>query len=201
MGFFKSLITNLNPPTEIRTVNFDRDWEDSWNALRQVFEQNGKPFETHVTFDGQFLENIWNAIESHEPKPQVAYSGEQQPINNVGESFRQDEIATFCNNGPGEDMPWLAGFLVPELANEFDKKAVAVYVVKPIDVTGDEIPFAILHAGYMDKESAHKVHTKILNLIGKDLFIPLLVRMSGGSSDKPNYGVFPYAMTDAIKFP
>ena len=201
MGFFKTLLNGLNSAPEVRTINFDCDWEDSWSALHQLYESTKKNFDVHVTFDGDFLENIWNSVDSHEAKPKIPYSIEQQAINNVGESYRQAEIAAFCNDEPGDEMPWLAGFLLPELANEFDKKAVAVYVVKPIEVSGEEIPFAVLHAGYMDKESAHKVHRKILNLIGKDLYIPLLVRMTGGTPDKPNYGVFPYAMTDSIKFP
>jgi hypothetical protein len=53
----------------------------------------------------------------------------------------------------------------------------------------------------MDKESAKKVHKKLLNLMGKDQFIPLLIRIVGGTPDKPNYGVFAYAKTKAIKFP
>ena len=188
MGFFRSLVTGIKPPVELKIINFDRDWEDSWASLKQYFESSGKTFDTQVSFDGDFLQSIWDAIDSREAKPQVAFSTEQQAINNVGESFRENEIAAFCNNQPGEDLPWLAGFLLPELANPFDKTAVAVYVIKPIEVGGTETPFAVLHAGYMDRESAHKVHTQILNLIGKDLFIPLLVRMSGGTPDKPNYG-------------
>ena len=52
----------------------------------------------------------------------------------------------------------------------------------------------------MDRESAKKVHKKILNLMGKNLYVPLLIRITGGDLEKPNYGVFAYAMTDKVKF-
>ena len=93
----------------------------------------------------------------------------------------------------------MAGFLMPEMANPHDKTAVAIYAIKQKE--GIEEGLEILHGGYMDRESAKKVHKKILNLMGKDQFIPLLTRIQGGTPDKPNYGVFAYAKTKAIKFP
>ena len=88
------------------------------------------------------------------------------------------------------------------MANPHDKTAVAIYALRLSDAGIDsETPFMIVHAGYMDKESAKKVHKKILNLMGKDQFIPLLIRVQGGTSEKPNFGVFAYAKTKAITFP
>ena len=37
--------------------------------------------------------------------------------------------------------------------------------------------------------------------MGKNQFIPLLIRIKGGTPDKPSYGVFAYAKTKAITFP
>jgi len=201
MGFLKNLMAIANQPLETKTVTFDRDWQESWEVLAREFSKTNKEFRVNVSFDNDLLAEICDAIDAHEAKPRIPYSDAQQPINNVGESFRQDEIAKFCENKPGEQMPWLAGFLMPEMANSHDKTAVAVYVIKPIKVMEDEEPFELLHAGYMDKESAQKVHKKLLTLMGKDSFIPLLIRLSGGTKEKPNYGVFPYAMTNAINFP
>jgi hypothetical protein len=93
----------------------------------------------------------------------------------------------------------MSGFLLPEMANPHDKTAVAIYVIKRLNSGEDK--FELLHGGYMDKESAKKVHKKILNLMGKDQFIPLLTRIVGGTQEKPNFGVFAYAKTTAIKFP
>lgn len=196
MGFFKK-----TPPVEI-LIPFDSDWFDAWESLR--IQQENKPFavSVNVSFDGQLLKDIWNSIERHTATSRILYDEEQQPINNVGESYRQQEIAAFCEDKSNDDLGWLAGFLVPEMANAQDKNAVAIYVIKPSkEGMESEVPFTILHGGYMDRDSAKKVHKKILNLMGKDQFIPLLIRIHGGTPDKPNYGVFAYAKTKAIKFP
>ena len=188
-------------PTEI-LIPFDSNWFDSWEALRIKQEQNPFAVDVKVSFDGDFLKQIWDSIENHTATNMILYDEEQQPINNVGESYRQEQIADFCDGIDGEELGWLAGFLVPELANPHDKTAVAIYAIRPADEdVNSEIPFKVLHGGYMDKESAKKVHKKILNLMGKEQFIPLLIRVQGGTPDKPNYGVFAYAKTKAITFP
>ena len=196
MGFFSK-----KPPLEV-VIPFDANWFDSWESLR--IQQEAKPgaIEVSVSFDDELLKEIWNSIESHMPSVRVLYDEEQQPINNVGESYRQEQIANFCDGTSSEDLGWLAGFLLPELMNPHDKTAVAIYAMKltPSGIDS-EVPFSVLHGGYMDKESAKKVHKKILNLMGKDQFIPLLIRIVGGTLDKPSYGVFAYAKTKAIKFP
>ena len=195
MGFFKK-----TPPVEV-VIPFDSDWFDAWEALRIQQEANPSPVDIKVSFDGDLLQEIWDSIEGHRPTDRILYDDEQQPINNVGESFRQSEIEEFCGSKSAEDLGWLAGFLMPEMANPYDKTAVAIYSISPIEQGMEsEIPFTILHGGYMDKESAKKVHKKILNLLGKDQYVPLLIKMTGGNKEKPNYGAFPYVMTDKIKF-
>jgi hypothetical protein len=185
-----------------KTIPFDSNWFDSWESLRIEQQRSPNPIEISVSFDDALLGEIWNSIESHAGSARILYDEEQQPINNVGESYRQKQIADFCGGKSGEELGWLSGFLMPELANPHDKTAVAIYVIKPINQEADSnAPFALLHGGYMDRESAKKVHKKILNLMGKDQYIPLLIRVQGGTSEKPNYGVFAYAKTTAIRFP
>ena len=207
MGIFSALFraaansVQEQTPVEL-VIPFDSEWFDNWEALR--IKQEASPFEVDVkvSFDGDLLKEIWDSIEGHSPTDRILYDDEQQPINNVGESFRQSEIQEFCGSKSAEDLGWLAGFLIPELANPFDKTAVAIYAFSPLeDEIESEARFKILHGGYMDKESARKVHKKILNLMGKNQFIPLLTRVVGGTSDKPNYGVVAYAKTKAITFP
>lgn len=207
MGFLSNLLgaaakmTQPQKPIEV-VIPFDADWFDSWEALRIKQEANPFPVDVKVSFDEELLKEIWNSIEKHSPTPRVLYDEEQQPINNVGESFRQLQIKEFCGEDSAEDLDWLAGFLVPEMANPYDKTAVGIYAMRPTaEGIDSEIPFRIVHGGYMDKESAKKVHKKILNLMGKDQFIPLLIRIVGGTPDKPSYGVFAYAKTKAITFP
>jgi hypothetical protein len=196
MGFFSK-----KPPAEV-VIPFDADWFDSWETLRLQQEARPTPVNVKVSFDDVLLKEIWLSIEDHASSDRILYDEEQQPINNVGESYRQNQIAEFCGDQPAEDLGWLAGFLLPEIMNPHDKTAVAIYAMK-LTASGidSDVPFSILHGGYMDKESAKKVHKKLLNLMGKDQFIPLLIRIVGGTPDKPNYGVFAYAKTKAIKFP
>jgi hypothetical protein len=52
----------------------------------------------------------------------------------------------------------------------------------------------------MAAEDAKKAHKKILKLLTNNQYVPLLLRFTGGEGDKHDYGVFPYAMTEAIKF-
>lgn len=203
MGFFSTLFkaaTTSQPPREV-VIQFDANWYDSWQALG--LEESSKPssagISVSVSFEDGLLEEICSSIENHEASDRILYDDEQQPINNVGESYRQESIAKFCSETTAEDLGWMSGFLLPEMANPHDKTAVAIYVIKRLTLGEDK--FELLHGGYMDKESAKKVHKKILNLVGKDQFIPLLTRIVGGTPDKPNFGVFAYAKTSAIKFP
>jgi hypothetical protein len=203
MGLFSALFGNATKQVPVVvTIPFDSNWFDSWESLRIKQEQNPSTVEVSVSFDDDFLRQIWVSITDHTATNRILYDEEQQPINNVGESYRQEQIKDFCGGIDGEELGWLAGFLMPELANPHDKTAVAIYAIRPTDEGADPAtPFRLVHGGYMDKESAKKVHKKILNLMGKDQFIPLLVRIQGGNPDKPNLGVFAYAKTKAIKFP
>ena len=207
MGIFRTLLgaaasmTQAQKPVEV-IIPFDADWFESWEALRIKQEANPFPVDVQISFPGDLCKEIWDSIEGHSPTTRILYDDEQQPINNVGESFRQAQIEELCGGKSAEDLGWLAGFLMPEMANPYDKTAVAIYVIGPTEEGIDsETPFKILHGGYMEKESAKKVHKKILNLMGKSQFIPLLIRVVGGTSDKPSYGVFAYAKTKAITFP
>jgi hypothetical protein len=203
MGFFSSILkaaTQSQPPREV-VIPFDANWFDSWQALEleENSRTNSSGISVSVSFDDDLLEEICTAIENHEGSDRILYDEEQQPINNVGESYRQEAISAFCDGAAAEELDWMSGFLMPEMANPHDKTAVAIYVIKRN--AEDDDKFSILHGGYMDRESAKKVHKKILNLMGKDQFIPLLTRIVGGTPDKPNFGVFAYAKTQAIKFP
>jgi hypothetical protein len=90
---------------------------------------------------------------------------------------------------------------MPEILNPYDKFAVGIHAIQVSDSTDPLVSkYLVMQVGYMDKESAKKVHKKILNLLGRDQYVPLLIRMTGGTNEKPNYGAFPYVMTDKIKF-
>lgn len=213
MGFFEVLAENLAKAVEKVerekfekgrekiTIPFDQNWEDAWNQIRKDQEINPHALDTSVEFSNDLLDELSNAISNRQSTERFPYAEEKIPLNNVGESFRQVEIRDFCMNAAGEDLGWIYGLLIPEMANEHDKNAVAVYAFREDALSSDpESKYLFLHAGYLEKESAKKVHAKILRLMAKDLYVPLLVRVHGGTPDKPNYGVFPYAMTDKIEF-
>jgi len=208
VGFLDKLLQaakSAAQPETSRSIAFDSDWEDSWEALRQEIESNGGgKVMTSVTFPDGFFEELTSVIETHKVSEMFPYAETKTPIEIVGESFYQDAISEFCNRQPGEDLGWVQGFLVPEMANSYDKTAVAIYVVKRTEPKADNLEndlFAIVHAGYLAKETARKVHKKILHLLGLNQYIPLLIRIHGGTEKKPNYGVFAFAMSEKIDFP
>ena len=131
MGFLKKVFQAATSTTqpEIRTIVFDQDWQDTMEMLRAEFA--GKKSQTSVQIDvpDALCEDITTAIESHAPSARVPYSDSKVPINNVGESFRQEDLRELCGNAAGEDMPWLSGFLMPEILNPYDKYAVGIHAI------------------------------------------------------------------------
>ena len=118
----------------------------------------------------------------------IAYAGRniKQDIAVVGESNYQESIALFKKG-------WSYGLLVPEQENEYDKNAVALYLI--------DSKFEIHKVGYLPKELAAKVSKSIINLlVGKGQVVPVLAKVDGGSAAKPNLGVFAYARTNEINF-
>jgi hypothetical protein len=193
-------IKDLNKK-DIRTITFDSDWQESMESLRQEFAGKKAPDSVQLNVPDELCEEICLALETHSESPRILYSETKIPINNVGESFRQNELNEFCGGLAGEALDWVYGFLMPEILNPFDKTAVAIYALKKKSggAQGHE-KFDVVHAGYLEKDIAKKVHKKVLSHLGKDQYIPLLIRMTGGTKEKPNYGAFPYVMSSAIKF-
>jgi len=118
----------------------------------------------------------------------VAYSGRNvsQKIEVVGESFYQEAIIKFKKG-------WSYGFLVPDQQNEYDKNAVAIYLI--------DSEFMIYKVGHLPKELAAKVSKPIADLlVNKGQVIPVLAKVEGGTPEKPTMGVFASVKTDAVKF-
>jgi hypothetical protein len=118
----------------------------------------------------------------------VAYAGRNasQKLEIVGESFYQDAIKKFKKG-------WSYGFLVPDQQNEYDKNAVALYLI--------DNDLMIHKVGHLPKEMAARVSKSIANLlVGKGQIIPVLAKVEGGTNEKPTMGVFASAKTDSIKF-
>ena len=118
----------------------------------------------------------------------IAYAGRniKQDLIIVGESNFQNSIALFKKG-------WSYGLLVPEQDNEFDKNAIALYLI--------DSKYEIHKVGYLVKEMASKVAKPIANLlIHKGQVVPVLAKVEGGTKERPNLGVFAYARTEAVAF-
>ena len=122
----------------------------------------------------------------------IAYSGRNfsQDIDIVGESNYQEELKGFLKTN------WIYGFLVPETDNEFDKNAIALYLLdtKPKIVE-------VVKVGYLPKELAKKVAKPIADLLVKKAqIIPVLAQTIGGTVDKPGIGVSARVRSNAVAF-
>lgn len=119
--------------------------------------------------------------------PNIAFGGKSsaQQIPIVGESFRQEEVALFKE---GTSF----GFLVPDQQNEFDKNAVALYLIKNS---------AQIHkVGHLPKALAAVVSQPIADLLANEQkIIPVSAKVFGGTREKPIMGVFAIAMTKSVK--
>ena len=118
----------------------------------------------------------------------IAYAGRKvkQDLTIVGESNYQESIALFKKG-------WSYWLLVPEQDNQYDKNAIALYLI--------DSKFEIHKVGYLPKEIAAKVSKPIINLlIGQGQVIPVIAKVDGATVEKPKLGVFTYARTDAVKF-
>jgi hypothetical protein len=118
----------------------------------------------------------------------VAFGGKSatQKINIVGESFYQDAIRQFKG-----EMAY--GFLVPDQNNQYDKNAVALYLIAK--------DLMIHKVGHLPKELAARVSQPIANLLASNnQIIPVMAKIEGGTREKPTMGVFATVKSDAVKF-
>ena len=116
----------------------------------------------------------------------VAYSGRniKKDLTIVGESNYQDSIALFKKG-------LSYGFMIPEEDNEFDKNAVALYLI--------DSNYEIHKVGYLAKDMAAKSSKSIANLlVNKGQVLPVLAKVEGGTKEKSSLGVFAYARTQAV---
>jgi len=195
MGFFK----DRNKPKEVQQVKivFGPNYIQTCQQIKQSV-QNGtwnRDNQVSVSFEDEILGEIDNCVESHQSSSRVLYADDMQFLDVVGESFHQEELRNLYNQVQDS---WLSGFLMPEPLNPHDPNAVGVMIISP-DIN-DEKKFEVIRAGYLKKEQAKKVSKKIINFMENDAYIPILLKLSGGSLDKPSFGVIARAKTDKVKF-
>ena len=147
------------------------------------------------------MQQIIGSVKGHRATDQVLYSDDKQNLIVVGESFRREVFETLRKKYQDDPLVeidrWFDGVLLPEPTNPYDPHAVMVILLDPDDETDQINP---LHVGYLDKEHASKIQPKLIKLWKSEKVIPLLMRLDGGTPDRPNFGVFAMAMTSAIRF-
>jgi hypothetical protein len=103
-----------------------------------------------------------------------AWSPRTQQLEVAGEWYRADNLRTLFKrhakvSDSGAEVR-LAAVLVPDPANPYDKRAVAVFV--------DD-----LHVGYMERPDASKYHDAIVKLPGGELTVPSRQWLKGTAQD------------------
>jgi hypothetical protein len=169
------------PPFELQ---FDSTFEDQLNSIPRGTKS------ITLNFDETLLKEIDEAIDGHQASPRVPYDEEMQFLEVVGESYHQTELKELFDQFQEE---WLSGLLIPEPYNPFDAKAVMVVIINPDD-------FSTVQCGHLAKDQAAKVQAKILKLLAMDAYVPVLLKLTGGTPDKPHIGVLARAKTKKIKF-
>lgn len=150
----------------------------------------------------ELMQEIGKSVRGHHSSDRVLYSDEKQYLHIVGESFRGEAFQAlrtkYQSDGADEEIDvWFSGVLLPEPTNQYDPHAIMVVLFDPDRGNGGITP---LHVGYIERESAAKHQSQIIKLWKESKVIPLLLRVNGGTSDKPSFGISARAMTSAIRF-
>lgn len=135
----------------------------------------------------QTFKNIHEVIDQRAVRPGVVARQEDfRDFEVVGESFYSENLTKLAKGKAGKDAGWFSGFLLCEPSNQFDRNAVAVYL---IDTTNSR--YEAEQVGYLPKEVAASVNKAIMaRLATKGEVVPILGRLFGGEGPgKENYGV------------
>jgi len=206
VGFFKGkkdavkqYAESLSKPkkSEVVQITFGAGYIDACNQILDAVKQ-GKwsgGNQMTISFDDSLLAEIDGAVSGHYATGRVLYSDDMQFLDVVGESFHQEELRELYNQ---VQDGWLSGFLMPEPLNPHDPNAISVMII--CDAPEGEEGLRVIQSGHLKKEQAKKVAKKIINFVEQDAYIPVLLKLSGGSLDKPNLGVIARAKTDKVKF-
>jgi hypothetical protein len=164
-------------------------FKDLLSRAAKTLERAREGAPEYKTFEitGETFEKIIRVVENRSVEEGVLPRGDElTPLDVVGESFYQEDIAKLSKGQPGDKCGWFSGLLISEPRNEYDPNAVAVYL---IDSSLPEIE--AFQVGYLPKEVAAKVTDAISKKLLEDgQVVPILARLTGGEVlGKPNYGV------------
>jgi len=159
-----------------------------------------------IDFPQELMRDIDEAISGHGGVENILYDHEMQFLDVVGEAQHQEDLLEILRADEADSIEWeleregsdwYAGFLMPEPYNQFDQNAVKVLLINPDREVNE---FYIVQVGYLAREQAKKVHKKVIGLLDQGKVIPVLLKIIGGTPEKPSVGVVARAKTKAVKF-
>lgn len=164
----------------------------------------GKKLRINFDFPDDLMREVDDAIGLHRASSNVLYADEMQFLDVVGESFHQEQLQEIAKEdrvareGFGlsdEDAAdWYSGFLIPEPWNQHDSNAVMVLMIVPKE------EYEVVQVGHLAREQAKRVQSKIIKYLNQGALIPILLKLTGGTKEKPTVGVLARAKTDKINF-
>ncbi len=162
-------------------------------GYQDIVENRGKIKSVAISFPSALMNEISDAINSHQASTHVAYTDDMQFLDVVGESFYKENLQDlFKENKDG----WMYGFLMPEPLNPHDQNAVSVLVI----ADDEDGKLGAVQVGYLGREQAKKTQAKIIKHLEGGLVIPVLLKITGGEVGKENLGVMARAKHTKIKF-
>jgi len=162
-------------------------------GYREIVANKGKIKSVNIHFPPALMEEISDAINSHQASLHVAYTDEMQFLDVVGESFYQANLKDLHKV---HKDGWMYGFLMPEPLNPHDPNAVSVLVI----ADEEDGKLGAIQVGYLGREQAKKTQTKIIKQLENGLVIPVLLKLTGGETSQENLGVMARAKHSKISF-
>jgi hypothetical protein len=173
--------------------------------MERAIENNPSGNNLRITFNfpGELMQEVDDAIGLHRASANVLYSDEMQFLDVVGESFHQDGLMQVAKRdkdskkdfGLKDDdfTDWYSGFLIPEPWNPYDTNAVMVVMITS---TGEDS--GTIQVGHLAKDQAKKVQKKLIKNLNEGKLVPVLMKLTGGTKEKPTIGVLARAKTAAV---
>lgn len=198
MGLFSKVVKSLSTPKELQEVGINFG-PNLIGDMQSASKSNHGQVSIRIDFPPDLMQEIDDCINGHSATVRVLYDEEMQFLDIVGESFRQDDLQKLFSEVGDR---WLSGFLFPEPFNPHDANAVSLMIISSVKKNPEtkNNEFEVVQAGYLAKDQAKKVSKKVVSLLEGDAYIPVICKLNGGSSDKPNIGVSARAKTKKIRF-
>ena len=175
------------------TLVFGPSLMAGYQDIIDIIANKGKINSVSINFPPALMNEISDAINSHQASTHVAYTDDMQFLDVVGESFYKENLQDlFKENKDG----WMYGFLMPEPLNPHDQNAVSVLVI----ADDEDGKLGAVQVGYLGREQAKKTQAKIIKHLEGGLVIPVLLKITGGEVGKENLGVMARAKHTKIKF-